>query len=46
MPGFARIAALSAFAIFLGLATSANAEMDGKLRIGVMNDMSSVYADF
>ena len=46
MPGFARIAALSALAIFLGLATSANAEMDGKLRIGVMNDMSSVYADF
>jgi branched-chain amino acid transport system substrate-binding protein len=33
-------------AIFFGSATSANAEMDGKLRIGVMNDMSSVYADF
>ena len=46
MPGFARIAALSALAIFFGSATSANAEMDGKLRIGVMNDMSSVYADF
>jgi branched-chain amino acid transport system substrate-binding protein len=46
MLGFARIAALSALAIFFGSVTSANAEMDGKLRIGVMNDMSSVYADF
>ena len=24
----------------------ANAEMNGTLRIGVLNDMSSVYADF
>jgi len=28
------------------LSTSAFAEMDGVLRIGVLNDMSSVYADF
>ena len=46
MPGFARIAALFASAIFFGPATSAQAEMDGKIRIGVLNDMSSVYADF
>jgi branched-chain amino acid transport system substrate-binding protein len=46
MPGFARIAALSALAILVGPITSAHAEMDGKIRIGVMNDMSSVYADF
>ena len=46
MPGFTRIAALFASAIFFGPATSAHAEMDGKIRIGVLNDMSSVYADF
>jgi branched-chain amino acid transport system substrate-binding protein len=46
MPRFARIAALSALAIFVGPVASANAEMDGKIRIGVLNDMSSVYADF
>ena len=28
------------------LSTSASAEMNGTLRIGVLNDMSSVYADF
>jgi branched-chain amino acid transport system substrate-binding protein len=46
MPGFARIAALFASAIFFAPMTSAHAEMDGKIRIGVLNDMSSVYADF
>jgi branched-chain amino acid transport system substrate-binding protein len=46
MPGFARIAALFASAIFFGPLTSAHAEMDGKIRVGVLNDMSSVYADF
>jgi branched-chain amino acid transport system substrate-binding protein len=46
MPGFARIAALFALAIFFGPLTAAHAEMDGKVRIGVLNDMSSVYADF
>jgi branched-chain amino acid transport system substrate-binding protein len=34
-------------AVLLALfSTPALAEMDGTLRIGVMNDMSSVYADF
>jgi hypothetical protein len=34
-------------AIFIALlATPAIAEMNGTLRIGVLNDMSSVYADF
>ena len=28
------------------LSTSASAEMNGTLQIGVLNDMSSVYADF
>ena len=28
------------------IATPAFAEMNGTLKVGVMNDMSSVYADF
>jgi branched-chain amino acid transport system substrate-binding protein len=35
-----------AAALFCLLASPAGAEMNGTLRIGVMNDMSSVYSDF
>ncbi len=46
MPNSARIATLFALTLFTAVNTSAYAEMDGKIRIGVLNDMSSVYADF
>ena len=42
MPLFKRLAAV-VVALFV---TPAFAEMNGTLRIGVLNDMSSVYADF
>ena len=42
MLSFARVAAL----VVAISATPAFAEMNGTLRIGVLNDMSSVYADF
>src|SRR5262245_58559345 len=42
MRSFARAAAL----VFAVTATPALAEMHGTLRIGVLNDMSSVYSDF
>ncbi len=34
------------FALCLMPCTAANAEMNGAIRVGVLNDMSSVYADF
>jgi branched-chain amino acid transport system substrate-binding protein len=46
MSNSSRTAALLALVLLTWPAGSARAEMEGKLRIGVMNDMSSVYADF
>jgi branched-chain amino acid transport system substrate-binding protein len=40
-----KLATISAFLVSM-LWSPANAEMNGVLRIGVLNDMSSVYADF
>lgn len=41
-----RFARLTVFVSAMMMCASASAEMNGTLRIGVMNDMSSVYSDF
>jgi hypothetical protein len=38
--------ALKLASVLVALSTPALAEVNGTLRIGVLNDMSSVYADF